>query len=49
MNDVMENVSSSLYNGQLPGMWRKLAPATCKQLGDWIVHLKVCEMDFCDF
>lgn len=42
MDDALENMSLSLYNGQLPDLWRKFAPDTCKQLGDWLTHLKVC-------
>uniref|UniRef100_A0A182IR22 AAA+ ATPase domain-containing protein n=1 Tax=Anopheles atroparvus TaxID=41427 RepID=A0A182IR22_ANOAO len=39
MDAVLDNVAHALFNGQLPDDWRKLAPATCKQLGDWIEHL----------
>uniref|UniRef100_A0A182SKW4 Dynein heavy chain C-terminal domain-containing protein n=1 Tax=Anopheles maculatus TaxID=74869 RepID=A0A182SKW4_9DIPT len=41
MDAVLDNVAHALFNGQLPDDWRKLAPATCKQLGDWIEHLLV--------
>lgn len=38
MDAVLDNVSISLYNGLLPNEWRRLAPATCKNLGGWIEH-----------
>ncbi|XP_058060896.1 dynein axonemal heavy chain 10 [Anopheles bellator] len=39
MDAVLDDAAHALFNGQLPDDWRKLAPATCKQLGDWIDHL----------
>lgn len=41
MDSVLDGIANSLFNGQLPDDWRNLAPATCKQLGDWIEHLQV--------
>lgn len=41
MDQTLDNISNSLYNGQLPNDWRKLAPATCMQLGAWMNHLLV--------
>lgn len=38
MDTVLDDVSMSLFNGFLPNEWRKLAPATCKNLGDWMDH-----------
>lgn len=38
MDAVLESVSLSLYNGQIPQVWMKLAPQTCKGLGGWIEH-----------
>ncbi|KPJ04007.1 Dynein heavy chain 10, axonemal [Papilio xuthus] len=38
MDAVLDNVASSLFNGQLPHVWRALAPATCKGLGGWMDH-----------
>lgn len=38
MDSILESVSSSLYNGQIPTAWMKLAPQTCKNLGGWIEH-----------
>ncbi|XP_071441594.1 dynein axonemal heavy chain 10 [Hetaerina americana] len=40
MDAVLDDVSSSLYNGLLPNAWRRLAPATCKKLGGWVDHFK---------
>lgn len=41
MDSVLDSIASSLFNGQLPDDWRKLAPQTCKQLGGWMEHLLV--------
>ncbi|CAH1099407.1 unnamed protein product, partial [Psylliodes chrysocephalus] len=38
MDSILDNVAYSLFNGQLPASWRKLAPATCKNLGGWLEH-----------
>lgn len=38
MDATIESVSLSLYNGQIPQVWMKLAPQTCKNLGGWIEH-----------
>lgn len=40
MDAVLDNVAISLFNGQLPNAWRKLAPATCKNLGGWMEHFE---------
>ncbi|XP_011184312.3 dynein axonemal heavy chain 10 [Zeugodacus cucurbitae] len=40
MDNVLDNIANSLFNGLLPNDWRKLAPATCKQLGGWMEHLQ---------
>lgn len=39
MDVVLDNIASSLFNGQIPGDWRKLAPDTCKSLANWMEHL----------
>ncbi|XP_052562272.1 dynein axonemal heavy chain 10 isoform X4 [Culex pipiens pallens] len=39
MDAVLDGIGGALFNGLLPDDWRNLAPATCKQLGDWIEHL----------
>lgn len=38
MDSVLDSISVSLFNGQLPNDWRKLAPETCKTLGGWMEH-----------
>ena len=38
MSAELDEVAKSLYNGQLPSIWRSLAPATLKSLGNWILH-----------
>lgn len=38
MDAILDNVAYSLYNGQIPNVWRSLAPATCKGLGSWMDH-----------
>lgn len=40
MDNVLDGIATALFNGQLPATWRKLAPATCKQLGAWMDHLR---------
>ena len=38
MSNELEDLSKALYNGQLPQMWRRLAPATKKNLATWMDH-----------
>uniref|UniRef100_A0A7S4D2X3 Dynein-1, subspecies f n=1 Tax=Eutreptiella gymnastica TaxID=73025 RepID=A0A7S4D2X3_9EUGL len=38
MSASLDDLATSLYNGQLPMAWRKLAPATRKLLGSWLTH-----------
>jgi dynein heavy chain len=38
MSSELDEVAKSLFNGQLPNIWRKLAPATLKSLGGWMEH-----------
>ena len=38
MSNELDDLAKSLFNGQLPNMWRRLAPATKKTLGNWIDH-----------
>lgn len=45
MDNILDNIANSLFNGQLPAYWAKLAPATCKQLGGWMDHLQVNSKD----
>ncbi|KER29498.1 hypothetical protein T265_03876 [Opisthorchis viverrini] len=36
----LDDLARSLSNGQLPLLWRRLAPATLKSLGNWILHFR---------
>ena len=36
MSNELDALGSSLFNGQLPNMWRKLTPQTDKMLGSWM-------------
>ncbi|CAH1165598.1 unnamed protein product [Phyllotreta striolata] len=46
MDSVLDNVAVSLFNGQLPASWRKLAPATCKNLSTWMEHFENRQAQF---
>ncbi|XP_060518939.1 LOW QUALITY PROTEIN: dynein axonemal heavy chain 10 [Cylas formicarius] len=46
MDSVLDNVAYSLFNGQLPQSWRRLAPATCKSLGGWIEHFEARQQQY---
>ena len=38
MSAELDELAKSLYNGQIPSIWRVLAPATLKTLGNWMIH-----------
>ena len=38
MSNELENIAHCLFNGQIPTGWRRLAPDTLKNLGNWILH-----------
>lgn len=38
MSDELDALGDSLFNGFLPGMWRRLCPDTQKPLGSWMGH-----------
>ena len=38
MSSELDEVARALFNGQIPSIWRKLAPATLKSLGNWMEH-----------
>eukprot|EP00744_Colponema_vietnamica_P001395 GILI01002309.1.p1 GENE.GILI01002309.1~~GILI01002309.1.p1 ORF type:complete len:1648 (+),score=540.15 GILI01002309.1:478-4944(+) len=40
MSSELDEIANSLLNGFLPGMWRRLAPQTEKNLGSWMVHFQ---------
>jgi len=39
MDSTLDSIATSLFNGQIPEDWRKLAPDTCKSLSSWMEHL----------
>jgi len=41
MSNELDNVARSLYNGNIPSIWRRLAPATLKTLGNWMLHFQL--------
>ncbi|KAF2892470.1 hypothetical protein ILUMI_13689 [Ignelater luminosus] len=49
MDAVLDNVAYSLYNGQLPNSWRKLAPDTRKTLGGWMQHFQKRQKQYYDW
>ncbi|MBN3296580.1 DYH10 protein, partial [Amia calva] len=40
MSSELDEVARALFNGQIPLIWRKLAPDTLKTLGNWMIHFK---------
>ena len=40
MDSTLENISQSLYNGQIPKKWRLYAPQTSMNLGSWMEHFQ---------
>ena len=40
MSSELDDVARALFNGQIPGIWRRLAPATLKSLGNWMIHFE---------
>ena len=40
MSSELDDVAKSLFNGQIPSIWRRLAPETLKSLGNWIIHFE---------
>uniref|UniRef100_A0A8C4TE89 Dynein axonemal heavy chain 10 n=1 Tax=Erpetoichthys calabaricus TaxID=27687 RepID=A0A8C4TE89_ERPCA len=40
MSNELDEVARALFNGQIPQIWRKLAPDTLKSLGNWMIHFK---------
>lgn len=38
MSAELDEVAKSLFNGNIPSIWRVLAPATLKSLGNWMIH-----------
>ena len=40
MSSELDDVAQALFNGQIPVIWRQLAPDTLKTLGNWIVFFR---------
>nr|XP_026696380.1 dynein heavy chain 10, axonemal isoform X1 [Ciona intestinalis]XP_026696381.1 dynein heavy chain 10, axonemal isoform X2 [Ciona intestinalis] len=40
MSNELDDLAKALFNGQIPSIWRKLAPDTLKSLGNWMEHFK---------
>ncbi|XP_027593384.2 dynein heavy chain 10, axonemal isoform X1 [Pipra filicauda] len=40
MSSELDDVAQALFNGQIPGIWRRLAPDTLKTLGNWIIFFQ---------
>ncbi|KAG9396016.1 Dynein heavy chain and region D6 of dynein motor [Carpediemonas membranifera] len=40
MSAQIDSLANSLFNGQLPDAWRRIAPNTEKLLGSWMLHFK---------
>ena len=40
MSNELDDVAKSLFNGQIPAIWRKLAPDTLKNLSNWMAHFR---------
>ncbi|XP_040982062.1 LOW QUALITY PROTEIN: dynein heavy chain 10, axonemal [Aquila chrysaetos chrysaetos] len=40
MSTELDDVARALFNGQIPGIWRRLAPDTLKTLGNWIIFFR---------
>ena len=40
MSNELDELARALFNGQIPSIWRKLAPDTLKSLGNWMEHFK---------
>ena len=40
MSNELDEVARSLFNGQIPSIWRALAPDTLKNLSNWMGHFR---------
>nr|DBA23158.1 TPA: hypothetical protein GDO54_014099 [Pyxicephalus adspersus] len=40
MSNELDEVARALFNGQIPNIWRRLAPDTLKSLGNWMIHFR---------
>ena len=40
MSNELDDVARSLFNGMIPGIWKRLAPDTLKSLANWMLHFQ---------
>ena len=40
MSSQLDELAKALFNGTIPGMWRRLAPDTLKALGGWMMYFE---------
>ncbi|XP_064612357.1 LOW QUALITY PROTEIN: dynein axonemal heavy chain 10-like [Liolophura sinensis] len=40
MSSELDEVARALFNGQIPAIWRRLAPETLKSLANWMIHFE---------
>lgn len=40
MSSELDEVGRALFNGQIPSIWRRLAPDTLQSLGNWMPHFQ---------
>ena len=40
MSNELDDVARALFNGQIPQIWRALAPDTLKNLANWMAHFR---------
>ena len=40
MSAELDEIAKALFNGQIPGSWRRLSPDTLKNLANWIAHFE---------
>ncbi|XP_069789574.1 dynein axonemal heavy chain 10 isoform X2 [Narcine bancroftii] len=40
MSSELDEVARAFFNGNIPAIWRRLAPDTLKTLGNWMIHFK---------
>lgn len=38
MSNELDEVARAVFNGQIPAIWKTLAPDTLKSLGNWMCH-----------
>ena len=49
MSNELDDVAKSVFNGQIPSIWRKLAPDTLKNLSNWMAHFRQRHAQYSDW